>query len=100
MLINLFEMAVYILVILQIYSVLKDVPWLFALVGIITLSFLDYLAISDIIKSWPPTTFLHGAEVFFVIPFLTFGVLVYIMMFYLGITGQLKDLTNDDSEGE
>jgi len=64
-------------------------PWLFAIVGILGMGFMDYWIISHIAKTWPPQTFENGVEIFCLMPFFTFGLLGYIIMFYLSVAGQL-----------
>ena len=71
--------------------ILKKIPALFALAGIFGMGFMNYLAIEHLVETWPPRTFLNGAQIFCFVPFLTVGVFVYIGMLRMAITGELSN---------
>ena len=75
-----------IIMVTSLVIIIRYFSWLFFLLGIVVMGFLDYLMVRDFIQSWPPRTFTNGAELFCLIPFLTFGVLAYIFMFHASVS--------------
>jgi len=78
-----------ILVVLFFISIIMKQVWLFSLMSALAMGCLACFVVNDLIISWPPRTFLNGAQIFCFLPFTIFATIIYGYMFFLAITGQL-----------